>query len=71
MFVTLVAISVTLFAMSVSLELMLDAFVEMFVVLVVTFDELSLISDSTSEIEPKVNVPSISASFRIVTVPEV
>ena len=43
----------------------------MFVVLVVTFDELSLISDSTSEIEPKVNVPSISASFRIVTVPEV
>ena len=43
--------------MSVSLELMLDAFVEMFVVLVVTFDELSLISDSTSEIEPKVNVP--------------
>ena len=55
--VALVAMSVTLVAMSVSLEVMLDVFV--------------LILDSTSESEPRVKVPSISASLRIVTVPEV
>ena len=55
--VALVAISATFVAMSVSLELMLDVFVLMLV--------------STSESEPRVKVPSISASFRMVTVPEV
>ena len=49
--------SVTLVAMSVTLVVMLVA--------------LELISDSTSEIEPSVRVPSISASLRTVTVPEV
>ena len=50
-------ILVELLAISVSFELMLVV--------------LELISDSTSEIDPKVKVPSISASFKIVTVPEV
>ena len=50
---------------------MLEALVEMLEVLDAIFVELVLILDSTSEIFPSVRVPSISASLRIVTVPEV
>ena len=56
-FVTFVAIPVALVAMSVSLELILVLLV--------------LMLDSTSDKLPSVKVPSISASFKIVTVPEV
>ena len=62
----LVAMFVTLVAISVSLELMLDAFVVMFealdaisVSLELIFVELVLILDSTSDKLPKVKVPSI------------
>ena len=48
---------VTFVAMSVSLEVMLA--------------ELALILDSTSDMLPSVRVPSISASLRTVTVPDV
>ena len=65
-------------AISVSLDAMLEAFVVMLEVLdaisvslELIFVELVLILDSTSDKLPKVKVPSISASFRIVTVPEV
>ena len=51
-------------AISVSLEAMFVEFVEI-------LDVFVLISDSTSDIDPRVRVPSISASLRIVTVPEV
>ena len=77
-FVTLVAMSVTFVAISVSLELIADALVAMFVTLVamsvsleLILDVFVLMLDSTSESEPRVKVPSISASLRIVTVPEV
>ena len=50
-------IAARLVAMSVSLELMLDALV--------------LMLDSTSVKAPNAKVPSMSASLRIVTVPEV
>ena len=46
------------------LVLILDAFVAILVVLV-------LMLDSTSDMLPSVKVPSISASLRTVTVPEV
>ena len=69
--------SVTFVAISLSLELMFEAFVEIlevFDAISVTLDAmlvlLVLILDSTSESEPRVKVPSISASFKIVTVPE-
>ena len=55
--VSLEVIAVALVAMSVSFELMLVV--------------LLLMLDSTSDILPSVNVPSISASLRMVTVPEV
>ena len=51
--------------------LIFDALVEMLEVLDAMLVELVLILDSTSEILPNVRVPSISASLRIVTVPEV
>ena len=57
MLVFAAAILVALVAMSVSLEAMLV--------------ELVLILDSTFEILPNVRVPSMSASLRMVTVPEV
>ena len=73
-----VVILVALVAMSVSLELMLDAFVVMLAALVamsVTLElmlvELVLMLDSTSVKSPNAKVPSISASLRMVTVPEV
>ena len=78
MFVTLVAIPEVLAAISVTLVAIPDALVVMFVTLVAISVLLelilvvfSLILDSTFDILPKVNVPSISASFRMVTVPEV
>ena len=62
-------------AISVSLDAMLEAFVVMLEVLdaisvslELIFVELVLILDSTSDKRSKVKVPSISASFRIVTV---
>ena len=64
--------------MSVSLELIADALVAIFVTLVamsvsfeLIFEVLVLMLDSTSDKLPKVKVPSMSASFRMVTVPEV
>ena len=62
--VLIVAISVSLEAMFVEFVEILDALVEMLEVFV-------LISDSTSVMVPRASVPSMSASLRIATVPEV
>ena len=65
-------------AISVSLELMLEALVVMLEALVaisvsfeVMLDELVSMLDSTSVRSPNAKAPSISASLRMVTVPEV
>ena len=69
---------VALVAMSVSLEVMFEAFVEMLealdamsLSLELMLVLLVLILDSTLDREPSVKVPSMSASFKIVTVPDV
>ena len=56
-------------AMSVSFDAIAAAFVAISVSLDVMFAALVLILDSTSVKSPKANVPSISASLSIVTVP--
>ena len=63
-FVALVAIFVTFVEIP-------DALVEISTSFELILVELVLILDSTSDIFPSVKVPSISASFSIVTVPEV
>ena len=60
-----------LVAISVSLDDMLVALVAISVSFELMFVLLVLILDSTSERLPSVKVPSMSASFKIVTVPEV
>ena len=67
----LVVMLEALVAISVSLELMLLALVAISESLELIFVLLVLMLDSTSDTEPSVSVPSISASFKIVTVPEV
>ena len=70
-FVFAVAILDALVAMSVSLDVIAAVFVEMLDALVEILDVFELILDSTLEMLPSVRVPSISASLRMVTVPEV
>ena len=57
--------------MSVSFDDMLVALVAMSLSFELILVLLVLILDSTLDREPSVKVPSISASFKIVTVPEV
>ena len=60
-----------IFVMIALFDEILVALVEMSVSLDEILVELVFMLDSTSDISPRVSVPSISASLRIVTVPEV
>ena len=71
MFDALVLMLEVFVAMSLSFEVIADELVLMFDALVLMLVVLVLILDSTSDMLPSVKVPSISASLRTVTVPEV
>ena len=66
-----VAMSLSFEVIADELVLMFDALVLMLEVFVAMLVVLVLILDSTSDMLPSVKVPSISASLRTVTVPEV